>query len=171
MIKDVNTLLEAKRLAMSDPKLLDALKEWHSNKGRVVLQAQDYDFGDWLEWMLGDMSDNVGIDYPAFPTPRQMVEALRVNAVGDPLALACEDGARWAGLESDADCYAEEGVVYSSVWIAGKAAEDVNEHAERIAALFRESGYAADVSVDEEDGKEVTVNASIDFSLYYAKIS
>ena len=46
MIKDVKTLIEAKRLVMADSALQSSLREWHMHKGTFSSVASDYCFDD-----------------------------------------------------------------------------------------------------------------------------
>ena len=166
MIKDAKTLIDAKRIALSDGALGDSLRSWYSHKGEVHPACREYDFSDWLIWMIGEMSDKVGIDYPEYPDEKQLVLALRICSIGDPIALAAADAARKNGFESDINCYVEDGVVYSSVWVKGDGRCAVEEYAYELAYRIGSLGYSHDVHVDDEDDREATLNASIDFNKY-----
>lgn len=166
MIKDVKTLIEAKRLAMADTALQGSLREWHMHKGAFSSVASDYCFDDWIYWMLGEMSDGVGVDYPEFPTPDALAAALRIQAMGDVVSVKAADIAEQAGFVTDVNCHVEDGIVYSSIWLKGKDAEGVKKYADDLSDKFKRLGYSAEVSVDEEDDHEVFVNAQLDFRLY-----
>lgn len=166
MIKDSRTLIEAKRLAVSDEPLLVSLKEWHAHKGNVAPGTEDYNFDDWLVVMLGEMSDRVGVDYPEFPTSEQLVHALRVNSIGDFVAVRASEIAKRDHLESDINCYVEDGIVYSSIWLKSGEASRTKAYADKLAEKLRRLGYSAEGCIDEEDSREVTVNAQLDFPLY-----
>lgn len=166
MIKNTATLTNAKKLAIEDDELLDSLCEWHERRGDALLQAQDRRFSDWLTCMLLDMSDRIGVCYPEFPSAGQIVEALRVNAIGDFVAVKASEIEERAGMESDINCYVEDGIVFSRIWIKGADSASTRERAESLAAKLNGLGYSAEVYVDEEDDCEATVNAQLDFPLY-----
>jgi hypothetical protein len=166
MIKNAVDLIEAKRIALSDPELRKSLREWFNKKGRSPLCTMEYGFGDWVVWLLCTMSDRLGIDYPEFPTSDQMVDAVRVNAIGDFVAVKAGWLAKRAGFESDIDCYVEDGIVYSCIWLKGSNAKKTEKYADGLAERLNRIGYSAETSIDEEDDREVYVNAQIDFGLY-----
>lgn len=157
--------VEARKLALKDKVLRLALEDWFSKKGSCP-DPEIADFNEWLEKQCNDISKNI-CWADAFLTPEQIVVALKVNAVGDELALYLADRVSVCGYTADTNCYVEEGIVYVNVWIQGTAPIFVKEEAEKIAAVFRKEGYAAELWVDEEDDREVTVNAQLDFPLYF----
>lgn len=99
-------------------------------------------------------------------SPANLLKALEVNALGDPLALKYAAVLEKKKVQSDTNCYVEDGKVYSHVWIKHMVVSYANELAEEVAAKFRENGYSADLWHDMEDSSEVTVCASIDFDKY-----
>ena len=166
MIKDVKTLIEAKRLVMADSALQSSLREWHMHKGTFSSVASDYCFDDWVYWMLGEMSDRVGVNYPEFPTPDALAAALRIHAAGDFVVVKAAEIAEQAGFMIDVDCHVNDGIVFSSIWMKGRDAESTKKHADDLADKLERLGYSAEVLVDDEDDHEVFVNAQLDFRLY-----
>ena len=153
----------AKAKVMRIKPLRRSLKDWFDHKGRCPFPAI-HDFGVWVELMLdfmGDMIHNDGLE-----TADNYVAALRVQSMGDPLALKCARQLEKKGVQTDIDCYVEEGMVYASVWLKHRVIDHVNKLAEEVAGKFREKGYSVDVWTDEEDSSEVTVNAVIDFDKF-----
>ena len=159
----IGTIKSAARLAIEDAKLARALRDLH--KKDCIFTGTSCPFMKWLEGLVDKLS--VSIENP---TAHLIVEAMRVNAIGDSFALLLARCSRRAGLKADVSCYVEEGVIHSAVWQKGSNAEEVKQAAEDMAAIFRKAGYATDVYVDEEDEREVTVNAQIDFSFYLEKV-
>ena len=95
-----------------------------------------------------------------------IAKALKVNAVGDELALFMANTAQADGFNTDVNSYVEENVVFSSVWVSGKTAAQNKMQAEEIAKMFNKAGYSAEVWVDDVDDTDVTVNAQIDFPIF-----
>lgn len=163
----VNTIKKmvqgARAKALKSAPLRKALMNWFKLKGNCPY-PEITDFGKWVEELLyhiGDMikeEKNVTID--------NLVAGLKVNAIGDPLAVKCSAELEKKNIQTDINCYVEEGKVYSSVWIKHMVLDYVNEKAEEVAGKFREKGYSVDMWVDEEDASEITVNAWIDFDKY-----
>lgn len=158
------TIKAAEELASQDTSLQATLRDWHSHKGRLSAEDQDKPFDVWLRDTLIYLSNHLKeVD----PSPNRIVKVLEIHAVGDKLALYwAAQMARGHGLQTDTNCYVEEGIVHSSVWLKGDEPQWVKIHAEEVAGEFQKAGYATDICVDEEDDREVTVNASIDFALY-----
>ena len=159
----IGIIKSAARLAIEDAKLAKALRSWH--KRECTFNGTSCPFMKWLEGLADKLS--VAIENP---TAHLIVEAMRVNSIGDSLALMLARCSRRDGLKADVCCYVEEGVIHSAVWQKGRNAEEAKQAAEDIAAIFRKAGYATDIYVDEEDEREVTVNAQIDFSFYLEKV-
>lgn len=158
------TIQAAEMLALQDTSLQAALHDWHNHKGRLEAEDRDKPFDRWLRDLLISLSDHMK---ETDPEPSRIVKALEINAVGDKLALYwAAQMARGHGLQTDTNCYVEDGMVYSSVWLKGDEPAWVKIHAEEVAGEFQKAGYATDICVDEEDDREVTINASIDFALY-----
>ena len=100
----------------------------------------------------------------------EIVEALCVNAIGDPVAIHEGSKLADAGFQTDTNCYVEDAVVYSSLWLVGPSADNAYDMAKAIAETFKSHGYATDIYVDEEDDTQVTVNASVDFDFFYKEV-
>ena len=166
MIGEQSVLIEARRMAYDDLILLKSLKDWYRHKGRILRECQDYDFDEWLIWILGEMIREVKAEPPISLTEEMLVEALRVESIGDFVAVKASEVAKTYGFESDINCYVEEGVVHSSIWLKGDDAKRTEEHANRLAERFNHIGYSAETYIDEEDDREVTVNAQLDLPLY-----
>ena len=168
MNASIKTVHEAMSMAMGDPALKDALHQWYKRRGRIPPDGQGVSFRRWLE----DIADHLAgcIHSPVEPTPGELVEALKINAVGDRLAIRLSNEfARDRGVDTDINCYVEEGVVDSGVWIRGEDPEEVRMIAQDIRDRFVKEGYAAEVWTDEDDDLEATVNAQIDFTEYIRK--
>ena len=157
--------VKARKLALKDKVLRLALEDWFSKKGSCP-DPEITDFNEWVEKQCNYIAKNIG-SADAFPTPKQIVVALKVNAVGDELALYLEKEIAKKGFPSDINCYVEEGIVYASIWLKGGRFVSATKESAKVAAAFRKAGYAAEVWVDEEDDREVTVNAQLDFPLYF----
>ena len=156
------TIDAAIAMAQRDPALMGVLRNWHMREGRLCRETADKAFDQWLHGLLDYLSDQLGA---VEPTPANLVQALEVNAVGDKLALyLASQMQREHGLFTDTNCYVEEGVIFASVWLCGELAAFVSGYAEEVANCFRQAGYAAEIWIDEEDDKKVTVNAQIDFA-------
>ena len=157
------TMKEAKAKVMHSKPLRESLKDWFNHKGCCPFNEVEQ-FGDWVDLMLDMM--RVEIDNSRLETAENLFKALKVQSMGDPIALKCARELDKKKVQNDIDCYVEEGKVYASVWIKHMVVSYANELAEEVAAKFRENGYSADLWHDMEDSSEVTVCASIDFDKY-----
>ena len=164
-----DTLDNTLNLIFSSKLLTNSLADWWRHKGKLPSEEAGLGFIDWICKKIDDADDCLSAHVGEAP-PGELVEVLRVNAVGDPIALETIDDSKEEGFKSDVDCYVEDGVVYSSVWLAGLSADEAYDRAKTIAKTFRSHGYATDIYVDEEDDTEVTVNASVDFDFFYKEI-
>ena len=150
----------ARGKALRSAPLRNALKEWFRQKGRCP-DPEITNFGEWVERQISYLART--IKNRRLATADNLVKALAVNAIGDPLALRCaKEAAEKGGFKTDTNCYVEDGLVNSSVWVKNMAKERVEDMADK----FREKGYEVDVWVDEEDETEITVNATIGFGKY-----
>ena len=160
---DTRTIVWTAGLVRRTRKLKAALKAWHK-----VDRAKGFgnpNFEDWLRIRIEDMEK--GIHDDNLLSPANLVKALEVCAIGDPLALKfATAAAKKGGFQTDTNCYLEEGMVNASVWVKHIVLDAVKTKAEEIAEKFREKGYAVDVCVNEEDASEITVNGTIDFDKY-----
>lgn len=153
----------AKAKVMRSRPLRESLKDWFNHKGRCPFNETPL-FSDWVDKMLDMMRGEIGNDRLA--TADNLAAALRVQSMGDPLALKCASQLEKKNIQTDIDCYVEEGKVFASVWIKHMVLDYVNEKAEEVAGKFREKGYSVDLWTDEEDASEITVNACIAFDKY-----
>ena len=99
----------------------------------------------------------------------EIVKVLRINAVGDVNALREARLAKRAGLDTDTNCYVEDGVVNANVYVEGTDLEKVSRRAKLIKDRFVKMGYSAEVWIDEEENRCQTVNALIDLPIYLRK--
>lgn len=155
------TILWGAGLVRRTRKLKTALQQWHKSDREKGFGEPNFE--TWLRSRLAE----IGADIEGCKiSPYSLVKAIEVNALGDPLALKYAAGLEKKKVQSDTNCYVEEGKVYSHVWIKHMVVDYANELAEEIAAKFREKGYSAELWHDKEDSSEVTVCASIDFDKY-----
>ena len=157
-------MIEAARAkALKSTRLRKELKDWFDHKGYCP-NPEITDFEGWVEKLADYLAGGIKEDKNV--TVENLVTALKVQAIGDANAIRFARKAEKDGWKTDTDCYIEEGIVYASVWLSGKDAKATEKRADAMAAKFRVLGYATDVWVDEEDDKDVTVNACLDFPLY-----
>ena len=162
------TVEYARKLALCDEVLNRNIRWWHRRQGSMPLGDRGKPFIEWLDWTIEYLSDQIDrwYDVPKeLPPAEDIVCALRVNAEGDFLALYQEKKAKSCCM-TDVNCYVEEGVVYSNIWLRSDYADLTYDKAREIAEQFRKVGYSAEVIVEEEDNREATVCAQIDFPLY-----
>lgn len=162
------TVEYARKLALCDEVLNRNIRWWHRRQGSMPLADRGKPFIEWLDWMIEHLSYQIDrwYDIPKeLPPAEDLVCALRVNAEGDFLALYQEKKAKSCCM-TDVNCYVEEGVVYSNIWLRSDYADLTYDKAREIAEQFRNVGYSAEVIVEDEDNREATVCAQIDFPLY-----
>lgn len=164
-----DTIDKALNRIFSSKLLTESLVDWWRHNGKLPTEETNLGFIDWICKKINDADDCLSAHVGEAPVG-EIVEALRINAVGDPIALETIDDSKEEGFKSDVDCYVEDGVVYSSVWLAGLSADEAYDRAKTIAETFKSYGYSTDIYVDEEDDTEVTVNASVDFDFFYNEI-
>ena len=147
--EDLKVLNEAREIAFRSAQLEKALKRWH-NKAKKNCPETERDFNKWLLENLEYCAHNLG----AYADAQNIVWALRIAAIGDADALYLARKAKKDGWTADTNCYVEEGIVYLSVWISGKSAQENKERAEEVAAYLRNVGYVGDSGEDviEDDG-------------------
>ena len=157
-------LKAAKAKVMRSKPLRESLKDWFDHKGRCPFNEVK-DFGDWLDLMLDMMRGEIGNSRLA--TADNLFAALRVQSMGDPLALKCAAALDKKHIQNDIDCYVEEGKVYASVWLKHMVVDYVKELAEVVAAKFRDGGYSVDWFYNDEDSSEATVCAVKDVAKFF----
>jgi len=154
-----------KARAMKSSTIRKELKDWFVRD--QCLPNSERDFGKWLNSLIDGVAR--GIHEECLISVDNLLEGLKVQVVGDSLALHHAEKAAREGYETDTNCYIEEGVVYASVYLSGEDAEATRKRAEQMAEDFRKSGYAAEAIVDDEEERDYFVNAQIDFNLYVKK--
>ena len=153
----------AKAKVMRSKPLRESLKDWFNHKGSCPFNDTPL-FSYWVEKMLDMMMEEIRDE--RLVTAENLAAALRVQSMGDPLALKCAGMLEKKKVQTDTNCYVEEGMVYASVWIKHMVVDYANELAEEVAGKFREKGYSVELWHDMEDSSEVTVNAVIDFEKF-----
>lgn len=154
-------------LTREDPAFDSALHDWYDRKIYLSSKVADKSYDDWLRTIIVELSGNLGIVMRPFnPDPSGIALALRVNAIGDGLALDESKRAEDDGFESDSNCYVEDGVVNSNVWIRIADPDKTLARAKDICASFSDSGYSAEIVPDPGDARGATVMATIDFPIY-----
>lgn len=155
-------------MALSDRDLESALRRWHQWPDSLPTDWQGEPFHDWLDSLICHVATQIWATCDSarpIPDEKDVLDALRLQAIGDPFALDEAKTAR-KSFETDVNCYVEEGVVFSNIWLKGTDEKAVEAEADRIAQKMNAAGYSAEVWVDEEDAREATVNAQMDFPLY-----
>ena len=157
-----NVIEHALLLVACDAALMTMLHEWYVRdigiQGNGILP-----FNGWIRDKLDYIARNL---HTLNAGAEDISAALRINATGDVLAVIESIDAKENGFKSDVNCYVEEGVVFSSLWLKGLDVKATIDRAEDAEKHFRNVGYSSEVYVDENDPHEVTVNAQIDFGLY-----
>lgn len=154
----------AKAKVMRSKPLRESLKDWFNHKGSCPFNDTPL-FSDWVDKMLDMMRGEIGNDRLA--TADNLAAALRVQSIGDPLALKCASQLEKNNVQTDTDCYVEDGKVYASVWIKNMVVDYVNELADKVRSTFRNKGYLASICIDDEDPSEVTVCAVMDVARFF----
>lgn len=161
------TIEKVVSLTREDKAFDAALHDWHERKIYLSPKVADKTYDDWLRTIIVDLAGNIGIVMKPFnPDPSGIAMALRINAIGDDLALEEAHLAAEDGFESDANSYVEEGVVNSNVWIRIADPDKTLARAKDICASFSDSGYSAEIVPDPGDARGATVMATIDFPVY-----
>ena len=154
----------AKAKVMRSRPLRGSLKDWFNHKGKCPFNDTPL-FSRWGDKMLEMMRGEIGND--RLVTADNLAAALRVQSMGDPIALKCARQLEKKNVQTDINCYVEEGKVYASVWIKHMVVDYVNELADKVRSTFRNKGYLASICVDDEDSSEVTVCAVMDVEKFF----
>ena len=154
----------AKAKVMKSKPHRESLKDWFNHKGKCPFNDTPL-FSKWVDKMLEMMRGEIGND--SLVTADNLAAALRVQAMGDPIALECARDLDKKKVQNDIDCYVEEGMVYASVWIKHMVVDYVNELADKVRSRFRNKGYLASFYIDNEDSSEVTVCAVMDVAKFF----
>lgn len=157
-----NVIEHALWLVACDAALMTMLHEWYV-RDLGIPGAGRLPFNGWIRERLDCMAGSLGL---LNVSAEDMSDALRIYATGDVLAVAESIDAKEHGFKSNANCYVEEGVVFSSVWLRGVYVNATIDRAEDAKKRFMSVGYSAEVYVHENNSPEATVNAHIDFGLY-----
>lgn len=155
---------DAKAKVMRSKPLRESLKDWFNHKGSCPFNDTPL-FSDWVDKMLEMMREEIGNS--RLETAENLFEALKVQSMGDPLALKCARQLEKKKVQTDTDCYVEEGKVYASVWIKHMVVDYVNELADKVRSKFRDKGYLASICIEDEDSSEATVCAVIDVAKFF----
>ena len=155
---------DAKAKVMRSKTLRESLKDWFNHKGKCPFNEVER-FGDWVDLMLDMMRVEIGNS--RLETAENLFEALKVQSMGDPIALKCVRYLNKKKVQNDIDCYVEEGKVYASVWIKHKVVDYVNELADKVHGMFRDKGYLTSIWIDDEDSSEATVCAVMDVAKFF----
>lgn len=148
-----NDAVEA--IVRGDGELMAALRGWWSDNAKGHSRYAE-PFDDWLDSIIVYIEGQIGGEAAS---PADVAKALKIQAMGDKVAVAAAKVAERDGFEHDINCYVEEGVVYANVWIRGDDAEKVLQEAEGIAVGFRCNGYAVELWKEDLKDGECTVNA------------
>ena len=161
------TISGVKKLARADKELWGELLAWYSHDrlGWLRGDRMTRSFDEWLDGLVEHMTRQF-CAYVSDRKPSEIVKVLRINAVGDVNALREARLAKRAGLNTDTNCYVEDGVVNANVYVEGKDLEKVSRRANLMKDRFEKMGYSAEVWVDEEESRRQTVNAQIDLAIY-----
>lgn len=164
------TISGVKKLARADKKLWGELLAWYSHDrlGWLRGDRRTRGFCDWFYGLVEHMTRQF-CAYVSDRKPSEIVKVLRINAVGDVNALREARLAKRAGLDTDTNCYVEDGVVNANVYLEGTDLEKVSRRAKLIKDRFVKMGYSAEVWIDEEENRCQTVNALIDLPIYLRK--
>ena len=158
MIYAKDNIIAAREMALKDKELAKALRKMHRLEDGACMMK----FSDWVDENLEHLAVRIGRN----ETVEHLVKALRVDMVGDDVALDAARRTKGIGFESDIGCYVDDNTVYSSVWIKAPTSVQAKIQSETIRQLYERFGFEASVWVDEEDDTEVSVNAKIDFPVY-----
>ncbi len=164
-----STLKEALKLVKAELELLQGLKEWHAYD-MTLPSAKDnqQEFDDWLDMQLNYSSTVIDGLFEGRQKPKDIVDVLRVDTLGDPLArrLSIELKGHY-GTSSNA--YVEDGRVFASVWISGNDAKETRAEADKVEKVFKDAGYSTERWLDDEFEADVTIYGNIPFKEYQKK--
>lgn len=155
----------AQKMALAEEPLRKELVGWHQRQGTYSSSVSGRPFNSWVKWLIERISE--ALEIPS-PTPKDLVDALRVSAVGDFLALCAVGKLDKEGFPADINCSIEDGKVNASICLdssipKNKALDIAND----LATRFGNLGYWTSVwSDDEWDGSGVIMDASLWFSKY-----
>lgn len=169
MTVNQKTIRAALKRARQDPALDKALHDWWQHKGKLPTAWRGKPFGVWLIDLLNELSTTIDEVFHGEQTAANIVDVLRIHAVGDPLAIQMAEEAEKDGFGTDTDCYVEDGCVYANVYLHHEDPEKAKARAAQVRDTFTAAGYSAVVWVDEMDEHDVTVDTQIDFKSFLAQ--
>lgn len=155
-------LKRARDLVVADEQLVKSLSSWYEADIRL---GSEESYDEWLDVKLRHMIEQIEQWYDSAPPAEDIVCALRVNGVGDSLALY-EASRLKEWLNTDTACYVEEGFTYASIWISGDYRDVVYDKAHESLDRFKRIGYSGEVLEDPGDQNQLTVCAEIEFPKY-----
>lgn len=169
MTVNQETIRAALKRARQDPALDTALHDWWRHQGTLPTALRGKPFGVWLIDLLNELSTTIDSVFHGEQTAENIVDVLRIHAIGDPLALRLAAEAEPEGFITDTNSYVEDGCVDANVYLHHADPKKAKARAEQVCAAFTAAGYSAEVWVDEVDANDVTVNAQLDFKSFLAQ--
>ena len=156
---------EAKAKVMKSKPLRESLiKDWFNHKGKYPFNDTPF-FSKWVDKVLEMMRGEIGND--RLVTADNLAAALRVQSMGDPIALKCAKKVVKLDVQTDIDGYVKKGMVHASVMIKHIVVDYVTSMADEILRKFRNAGYLASIYMDEEDSSKATVCALMDVAKFF----
>lgn len=169
MTVNQETIRAAIKLARADKALDNALNDWWHHQGEMPTAWRGKPFGVWLIDLLNELSTTIDEVFHGEQTAANIVDVLRIHAIGDPLAIRMSAEAEQDGFGTDTNCYVEDGCVDANVYLHHEDPEKAKARAKQVRDAFTAAGYSAEVWVDETDDHDVTVNALLDFKSFLAQ--
>ena len=169
MTVNQETISYALKLARQDHYLDMALHDWWIHQGTLPTSLRGKPFIIWLIDLMNELSTTIDDVFHGEHTAENIVDVLRIHAIGDPLAIRLAAESEKDGFITDTNCCVEEGCVYANVYLHHEDPKKAKARAEQVCAEFTAAGYSAEVWVDEVDDNDVTVNAQLDFKSFLAQ--
>lgn len=163
------TIRAAIKRARQEPALDMSLHDWWQHQGTLPTALRGKPFGAWLVDLMNELSKTIDEAFHVEQTAENIVDVLRIHAIGDPLAIRLAADAEHDGFGTDTNCCVENGCIDANVYLHHEDPEKTKARASQVCAAFTEAGYSAEVWVDEEDDHDVTVNAQLDFKSFIAQ--
>lgn len=169
MTVNQETISAAIKLARQDTSLYTALHDWWRHHGTLPTALSGKPFGVWLIDLLNELSTTIDGVFHGEQTAENIVDVLRIHAIGDPLAIRLAAESEQDGFGTDTNCYVEDGCVDANVYLHHDDPEKAKARATQVCTAFTAAGYSAEVWVNEEDDHDVTVNAQLDFKSFLSQ--
>lgn len=163
------TIRSALKRARQEPALDMSLHNWWQHQVTLPTDLRGKSFGVLLIDLLNELSTTIEEVFHGEQTAENIVDVLRIHAIGDPLAIRLAEDAEQDGFGTDTNCCVEDGFVYTNVYLHHEDPKKTKARASQVCDAFTEAGYYADVWVDEEDDHDVTVNAKLAFKSFIAQ--